>query len=84
MDETQLDHIEAKLDKLDDRQNKMDLTMVEQHLVLKEHVRRSELLEDMVIPIQKKITMVEGFLQGLGLLAVISGIVEVIVLLFRH
>jgi hypothetical protein len=84
MDDTQLDRIESGLKDLTAQQNKTNLVLIEQHLTLIEHTKRSQMLEDIVLPMQKKMTMVEGFLQGLGVLAVISGIIEVIVLLFRH
>lgn len=46
---------------------------------LEEHVKRTNLLEDQISGIDKKINMVESILKFVGFLAVITGIVEGIV-----
>ena len=78
IDDKQGDRIEAKIDKLDDRQDRMELTQVAQHLELKEHTRRSTALEEIVLPLQKKVTRAEGALQLIGLIGIVAGIVDVI------
>ena len=82
-EQKQLDRIEAKIDKLDARQNRMEITQVAQHLTLEEHTKRSTMLEAIVLPMQKKMNMAEGALKLVGIVAMLAGIVDVILRAFR-
>lgn len=84
MDEHQIDRLETKMDKVGDRLNKIDVTLVSQHLTLLDHVERSTKLEAIVMPIKKKMDMLQGALAFIGLLGVIAGIVDVAIRLFSH
>lgn len=55
-----------KLDKMDDRLNSVDKTLAEQHVSLKEHIRRTEILEDEMKPIKDDMTMTKGVLKFVG------------------
>ena len=72
--------IEFKIDRIDQRINNIDVTLASQHESLKDHIRRTELLEDQIKPIQKKINYAEGALKLIGFVATIAGIIEVILL----
>jgi hypothetical protein len=65
-----------KLDKMDDRLNHIDITLVKQEENLKEHMRRTLIAEESIEvirtelkPVKKHIHMIEG---GLKLLALVS------------
>lgn len=66
----------AKLDKIYDRLSSIDSTLSSQHEVLKEHIRRTEVLESEIKPVQRHVTMVEGAIKFIGLLALIVGLIE--------
>lgn len=59
------------------------VVQAEQHIILKEHIRRTELLEDDVKPIKKHVYMVEGALKFVGILGILAGILEAIMWM-RH
>ena len=69
-----LNRIITKLDKLDDRIDKVDVTLAKQHESLKEHMRRSDALESQMKPVQKHVVMVEGIVKFIGLIGIIIGI----------
>lgn len=84
MDEHQIDRLETKMDRVGDRLNKIDVTLVSQHLTLLDHVERSTKLEAIVMPMKKKMDMLQGALAFIGLLGVVAGIVDVTIRLFFH
>lgn len=65
-----------KLDKLDDRLDSMDKTLVKQEVNLKEHMRRTALLEDELKPVKKHVSHVEGAFKLLGALSLIGGLLK--------
>jgi hypothetical protein len=81
------DEILKKLDKLDDRLDSMDKTLVKQEANLAEHMRRTEVLEESVEyirkselkPIQNHVVMVEGVIKFIGFLSVVLGIIQVVI-----
>lgn len=48
MDDRRLDNIEAKVDNIKDSIHSIDITLAEQHISLKEHMRRTSLLEKLI------------------------------------
>lgn len=86
MDDQRLDRIEGKLDKISTRMGNIDVTLAAQHVSLKEHMRRSDLLEAKLQPIERQKYMIDGMLKLVGMLAVIVGIAEGIaaVLTYLH
>lgn len=56
----QLDRIESKLDRLDERVDSVDVTLAAQHATLKEHIRRTEALENQIEPLRRQSAMVAG------------------------
>lgn len=68
-------------DKLDKIQE--DIGEIKTHLAvynsqLKIHIKRSDMLEKKLVPVEKHVNMVNGALKLIGVLAAIAGIVEVI------
>ena len=76
IDDKRLERIESKIDDAADHLASIDVTLGMQHISLKEHVRRSNLLEAKMAPIEKHVAMVNGALKLLGALAMIAGIIE--------
>lgn len=65
--------IEIKIDKLTEKLGNIDSTLAAQHVSLKEHMKRSDLLEKQIdvikkelSPIQKHVFMVTGALKLIG------------------
>lgn len=69
-----LDRIETKIDRLDERQDKADITLTAQHASLVEHVRRTNLLEAKLEPVEKHVAMMQGAIKLIGLVAIIAEI----------
>lgn len=80
-DDKRLERIEDKIDKIGDKQSEMSATLSAQHISLQEHMRRTALLETAIKPIVRKISMAEGALKLIGILAAIATIIEAIRLL---
>jgi hypothetical protein len=57
MDDKKLDRIETKIDKLDSRLDSVDVTLAKQHESLKDHIRRTELLEQEIKPVAKHVAI---------------------------
>jgi uncharacterized coiled-coil protein SlyX len=74
MDEHRLDRIESKLDKVVDSVSEINKTLAEQHMSLKHHIKRSDLLEAQMEPIRKHVNMVTGAFKLLGLISLLAGI----------
>lgn len=78
-----LDKIEIKLDKVVEKISAIDVTLASQHISLKEHIRRTELLEDDVAPLKKHDAMFMGALKLIGIVALCAGAIESIVILLE-
>ena len=52
MSDEQLNKIEGKVDRLDEHLSRIDITLAAQHVSLKEHIRRTEILEQTVSPLK--------------------------------
>lgn len=68
--------MESKLDHIVDKIGSIDVTLAAQHVSLKEHIRRTEILEAQVAPIQKSVTMAHGVLKLIGLISLVATICE--------
>lgn len=69
--------IESKIDKLQE-----DVSEIKTHLAvynsqLEIHIKRSDLLEQKLEPVEKHVNMVNGALKLIGVLATIAAIIEV-------
>ena len=80
-DNKQLDRLETKLMAIDEHLSRIDLTLAEQHLSLRTHMRRTAALEKEISPISKHIQRVQGAAALIGLMAAVAGILEFIRLL---
>lgn len=75
--------IDEKLDKIDSSITRIDITLAKQHESLKDHMRRTHLLEQSLKPVEKHVAMVNGALKFIGILAMIMGIIESIIMMVK-
>jgi len=78
MDDPRLTRIETKLDDLSDHLSSIDSTLSAQHESLKEHIRRTALLEEDIKPIKVHVNRVEGALKLITLMAAIAAVIELV------
>lgn len=83
-DDRRLERIENKIDETADHMASIDVTLGQQHISLREHIRRTNALEAELKPIKRHVYMIEGFFKVLGVLASIAVIIEAIIITFRH
>lgn len=80
--DNKLNRIESKLDKVVEHISSIDTTLAGQHVQLREHIRRTELLEADMAPVKKHIYMVHGIVKFFVLItaggAGFEGIIAVI------
>lgn len=74
-DDKRLERIEAKVDDISDHLGAIDVTLKAQHISLREHIRRTELLEAIVSPLKRDVDMAKGALALIALTATIMGII---------
>jgi len=70
--------LNSKLDTITEKISEIDVTLAAQHVTLKEHMRRTELLEKSLKPVQRHVDMVNGVLKFIGLLALFAAIYEAV------
>ncbi len=72
--------IEDKIDKIIDSQVEIKTTLVKQQVILDEHVRRTNILEQKIEPIEKHVHMIQGAMKFVGLvvlgIAMIEGLLK--------
>lgn len=78
-----MDKLHEKIDKIHDRLGAIDITLARNTDSLVEHVRRTELLEDSLKPIQKHVSHAEGALKLVGFLSILAGITLAIFKIFN-
>lgn len=76
--------IENKIDKVVEHLGSIDSTLAAQHESLKIHIKRSDLLEAQVEPLKTHVAMVSGALKLIGILAMICGSIEGVVVLLTY
>ena len=75
----QLEKISDKLETIDTRINNIDKTLVKQEAQLAEHIRRTNLLEQKLEPIDTHVKMVNGAFKFIVILSLVLGIVTAII-----
>ena len=80
---TDMQRLEAKLDKLDERLDSVDLILVRNTGSLEEHMRRRQLAEEAIDilrrelkPVQTHVARVDGGLKLLGILSVVLAVIH--------
>lgn len=74
MSDDKFERMESKLDRIVDKIGSIDITLHGQHVSLTDHIRRTELLEEQLRPVEKHVAMVQGALKLIGLIALVGGI----------
>jgi len=74
------ERIEKKVDKIGEDIGEIKVTLAAQHESLKDHMRRTEILEGKVIPLEKHDAMAIGVIKFLGLGGAMAAIVKVILM----
>lgn len=64
--------VEKKIDKILEKISSIDITLAEQQVILKEHIRRTELLEGEIRPIKAHVSRVEGAIKLTVLIATVA------------
>lgn len=83
MDDKRLDRIEEKIDLLVERVGFIDVTLAKQHVSLVEHIKRTALLEKVIVPIKKHVDVVQGVVKLIFLIASIAAIIDVTIRLLK-
>lgn len=83
--------IENKLDKLDERMDSQNATLVEQKVILDEHQRRSlaneenlDILRKEFKPVQTHVEQVNFLFKAIGFISLLIGIVQGVLKLLDH
>lgn len=71
-----LSKIESKLDKIQDNISAINSTLAAQHESLKIHIKRTDLLEKKLEPVERHVIMINGILKFIGVIAVLATIAE--------
>lgn len=66
MKKTDLDRLEEKIDKVVEKTSSIDVTLAKQSVILDEHVRRTNLLEKKLEPIEKHVILMKGLMKIVG------------------
>lgn len=64
--------------------SEINVTLAKQAVILEEHVRRTNLLESRLTPIEHDVSMIHGIVKFIGFIAVLATIIEMTIkLVFR-
>lgn len=79
-----------KLDKIEDRLDTIDQSLVKYNAQLEYHIQRSDNiesyvqhLEDKLIPVEKHVIMVNGIVKFIGIISIIGTIILTLLQIFR-
>lgn len=70
------DKLEAKLDKISDRLLNIDTTLAKQAVILEEHIKRTDLLEKQVAPMQDRMKEFKGAVSLIKIVSVLVAVAE--------
>lgn len=68
--------IEGKVNEIQKSIHNIDITLAEQHVSLKEHMRRTKMLEEDMKPVKQHVNMVQGVGAFLLILAAVIAILS--------
>ena len=76
------DELHTRLDHLDKKQDEMNETLVRNTVSLELHIKRCDLLEAKIVPIEKHVDLINASLKAIGglavLISVVTGIAKII------
>jgi len=70
--------LESKLDTLSDKLVDIDKTLVRNTVSLEDHVRRTNLLEEKLAPVERHVAMIQGIVKFIALMGVLLGIAKAV------
>lgn len=80
---SKLDKIDAKIDRIQEKISSIDVTLAGQHEQLKLHIKRTNLLEKKLEPVERHVTSVNALLKVIMYMAAVAAIVEGIIQVFH-
>lgn len=78
MSDEKLDKLDKKLDKIEDQISSINVTLAAQHVSLKEHIKRTNLLEKKLEPVEKHVYNMQGVVKVLIYGASLAALIEII------
>lgn len=99
MNENEKTRLYLTLDRIEKRMDSVDVTLIEQHISLKEHMKRSDLLEkkqerdrkeieDQVKPVVSHVQLVNAGLKLFGLfcgvISIVAGVLKIVEFFSHH
>lgn len=78
MDDRRHLKLEDKLDKISDHISDINITLAKQSVILEEHVKRTNLLEEKIKPIERHVVMANGALKLIAALSMIACMAEAV------
>jgi len=78
-----IERIEAKVDTIQETIGEINTTLALQHESLREHMHRTSLLEEELLPIRKTLNKAEGIIDLLLVLAAVAALVTLFMEFFK-
>lgn len=75
-EDKRLERIEKKVDDTNEHLSSIDITLAAQHQSLRDHIRRTALLEQELKPIKKHVNMVDGVVKFLAVVATVLAVLK--------
>lgn len=79
MEDKRLERIEMKIDDQAEHVASIDVTLRGQAVQLEQHIARTNDLQTIVISLNRKVTMVEGAMKFIGVLAIVAELLRVFI-----
>lgn len=80
----QLDRIEHKVDGVADRTGAVEAVLIKHGIILDEHIKRTELLEEHIAPVQAALSEFKGVVRMIKVLAVMAGAAESVIAVLKY
>lgn len=74
--------MQETLNRIQEDLSSINVTLAEQAVTLKEHIRRTALIEADLVPIKTHVNQVNGAIKFLGIVSVLVGIITAMLRLF--
>lgn len=78
-----LERIETKVDDISDHLGAIDVTLGAQHVTLREHIRRTKLLEEKLVPVEKHVNLINSISKIVTFLAGVGSLIAIILKLMK-
>lgn len=82
MSDSKLDKIESKVDVIVERIHAIDKTLERNTASLELHIKRTDLLEQKLKPVEDHVAAINGFMKFIGFIGIVAGIVASLVKIF--